>query len=294
MPIVKNFVENTLGKKAERGIDPMECVAMGAAVQGGVLAGEVKDILLLDVTPLTLGIETLGGVRTPIIQRNTTVPTKRSQVFSTADDNQTAVTIHVLQGEREMAADNKSLGRFDLVGVPPAPRGVPQIEVTFDIDANGIIHVGAKDIATGKEQSIKVTGAQKLDKGEIERMKKEAEEFAEADKQKKEEIETKNQAEALVYTIEKSIKDFGSKLSKEQVADIEREKNELKDLIKNNETERLKNKIEEVNKKIHEISTKMYQEAMQQEKKADEGEIDKKGKKKDKVVDAEVIDDDEK
>ncbi len=249
---------------------------------------------MLDVTPLTLGIETLGGVRTQIINRNTTVPTKRSQIFSTAEDNQTAVTIHVLQGEREMASDNKSLGRFDLVGVPPSPRGVPQIEVTFDIDANGILHVGAKDIATGKEQSIKISGAQKLDKNEIERMKKEAEEFAEIDKQKKEEIETKNQSEALVYTIDKTIKDFGSKMSKEQVADIEKDKNELKDLIKNNNTVQLKIKMDEINKKIHEASTKMYQEAMKQEKEAKDGEIkgngNKAGKKSD-AVDAEIVDD---
>ncbi len=291
MPIVKNFVENTLGKKAERGIDPMECVAMGAAVQGGVLAGEVKDILLLDVTPLTLGIETLGGVRTPIITRNTTVPTKRSQTFSTAEDNQTAVTIHVLQGEREMATDNKSLGRFDLIGIPPSPRGVPQIEVSFDIDANGILHVGAKDIATGKEQKIKISGAQKLDKNDIERMKKEAEEFADLDKKKKEEAEIKNQAEALVYSMEKTVKDFGEKITKEQIAEIEIEKNELKDMIKNNETDRLKKKIDEINKKIHDISTKMYQEAMKQEEQSKEGEVEKKNK--DKVVDAEVVDDED-
>ncbi len=292
MPIVKNFVEMTLGKKSERGIDPMECVSMGASVQAGVLAGEVKDVLLLDVTPLTLGIETLGGVRTPLIERNTTVPTKRSQVFSTAEDNQTAVTIHVLQGEREMAADNKSLGRFDLVGIPPAPRGIPQIEVTFDIDANGIIHVGAKDKATSKEQSIKISGSQKLDKDEIERMKKEAEQFAEQDKKRKEEIDVKNQAEALVYTIEKTVKDFGDKLDKDKIAEIEKEKNELKDLIKNNETVKLKKKMDEINKQIHELSTKMYQEAMKQEKEAKEGEVEKKSKKKkDDVVDAEVVDD---
>lgn len=295
MPIVRNFVENTLGKKAERGIDPMECVAMGAAVQGGVLAGEVKDILLLDVTPLTLGIETLGGIKTPIIQRNTTVPTKRNQIFSTAEDNQTAVTIHVLQGEREMASDNKSLGRFDLIGIPPSPRGVPQIDVTFDIDANGILHVGAKDLATKKEQSIKISGAQKLEKDEIERMKKEAEEFAELDKKRKEEVDIKNQAEALVYSMEKTVKDFGEKLPKEQIAELEKEKNELKDMIKNNETIKLKKKIDEINRKIHDVSTKMYQEAMKQEKKAEDGEIEgSKKKKKDNVVDAEVIDDDDK
>ena len=290
MPIVKNFVENLLNKKAERGIDPMECVAMGAAVQAGVLAGEVKDILLLDVTPLTLGIETLGGVRTPLIDRNTTVPTKRSQKFSTAEDNQTAVTIHVLQGEREMASDNKSIGRFDLIGIPPAPRGIPQIEVTFDIDANGILHVSAKDIATSKQQSIRITGAQKLGKEEIEKMKKEAEQFAEQDKKIKEEVDVKNQAEALVYTIEKTVKDLGDKLDKEKIAEIEKEKNELKDLIKNNEVEKLKKKMEEINKAIHELSTKMYQEAMKQEKEAKEGEVEGKKKKKDKVVDAEVVD----
>jgi molecular chaperone DnaK len=296
MPVVKNFVEEILGKKAERGLDPMECVAMGAAVQGGVLAGEVKDILLLDVTPLTLGIETLGGVRTPIIPRNTTVPTKKSQVFSTAEDNQTAVTIHALQGEREMSADNKSLGRFDLVGVPPAPRGIPQIEVTFDIDANGIIHVAAKDIATGKEQSIKISGAQKLDKNEIERMKKEAEQFADDDKKRKEGAETKNEAEALVYTIEKTMKDAGSKMDKNQFAELEKDKNELKDLIKNNNPVMLKRKVEEINTKLHEISTKMYNDAMQNEQKAKEGEVNKDNSHKakgsnDKVVDAEIVDD---
>jgi len=292
MPIVKNFVENILGKKSERGLDPMECVSMGASVQGGVLAGEVKDILLLDVTPLTLGIETLGGVRTTIIPANTTIPTKKSQVFSTAEDNQTAVTIHALQGEREMASDNKSLGRFDLVGIPPSPRGIPQVEVTFDIDANGIIHVSAKDKATNKEQSIKISGSQKLNKEEIERMKKEAEDFAEADKKKKEEIEIKNQAEALVYTIDKTIKDLGEKADKKELAEIESMKNELNDAIKNNDAEKIKSKMEEVNKKLHEISTKLYQEAMKQEAKAkDEVEGKSKKGKDDNVVDAEVVDD---
>ncbi len=286
MPIVKNFIEELLNKKAERGLDPMECVAAGAAVQAGVLAGEVKDILLLDVTPLTLGIETLGGIRTPIIQRNTTIPTKKSQIFSTAEDNQHAVTISVLQGEREMATDNKSLGRFDLIGIPPAPRGVPQIEVTFDIDANGIIHVGAKDIATSKEQNIKISGAQKLNKADIEKMKKEAEEFAELDKTKKEEIETKNQAEALVYTIDKTINDIGEKANKEEIAKIEKMKNELKDAIKANDINQIKKQTEEINKKLHEVSTKMYQEAMKQEEKAKKGEV-----KDDGAVDAEVVND---
>ncbi|MEK6947603.1 MAG: molecular chaperone DnaK [Nanoarchaeota archaeon] len=292
MPMVRKFVEETLNRKAERGIDPMECVALGAAVQAGVLGGEVKDILLLDVTPLTLGIETLGGIRTPLIPRNTTIPTKKSQSFSTAEDNQTAVTINVLQGEREMAADNKALGKFDLVGIPASQRGVPQIEVTFDIDANGIVSVHAKDMGTGKEQSIKITANQKLDKGEIEKMQKDAENYAEEDKKKKEAAETKNEAEALVYTIEKSVKDAGSKVDKTQLVDIERDKNELKDLIKNNETGMLRRKMEDVNKKLHEMSAKLYQEAMKQEEKAKDHEVG--GKKKDKVVDAEVINDEEK
>ena len=296
MPIVKKFVDEILGRPAERGIDPMECVAMGAAVQGGVLAGEVKDILLLDVTPLTLGIETLGGVRTPIIPRNTTIPTKKSQTFSTAEDNQTAVTIHVLQGEREMAADNRSLGRFDLVGIPPSPRGIPQIEVSFDIDANGILHVAAKDLATKKEQNIKITASTKLDKGDIEKMQKEAEQFAEDDKKKKESAELKNEAEALVYTIDKTIKDVGEKLDKTQIADLEKDKNELKDLIKSDDTSNLKKKLDDINKKIHEMSTKMYQEAMKQETEAKDHEVknDKSGKRKDeKAVDAEIVDEKE-
>ena len=280
MPIVKKFVEDIFGNKVERGVDPMECVAMGAAIQGGVLAGEVKDILLLDVTPLTLGIETLGGVRTPLIQRNTTIPTKKSQVFSTADDNQHAVTINVLQGEREMANDNKSLGRFELMGIPPASRGIPQIEVTFDIDANGIVSVSAKDLGTGKEQSIKITASQKLDEKDIERMKKEAEEHAEEDKKKKEQIEVKNQADALVYTIEKTVKDLGDKVNKDEIKEIEKEKEELKRLLKEDKVDELKAKMDELNKKLHEISMKLYQKTQKPEK----GE----------AVDAEVVDDEDK
>jgi len=280
MPVVKKFVEDIFGNKVERGVDPMECVAMGAAIQGGVLAGEVKDILLLDVTPLTLGIETLGGVRTPLIQRNTTIPTKKSQVFSTADDNQHAVTINVLQGEREMANDNKSLGRFELMGIPPAPRGIPQIEVTFDIDANGIVSVSAKDLGTGKEQSIKITASQKLNDKDIERMKKEAEEHAEEDKKKKEQVEIKNQADTLVYTIEKTLKDFKDKASSSEIEDVTKLKDELKNLIKENNTEELKNKMEEINKKLHEITTKLYQKVQQDKSKVSE----------DDVIDAEVVD----
>ncbi|MDP2909176.1 MAG: molecular chaperone DnaK, partial [Nanoarchaeota archaeon] len=215
MPIVKDLVESLIGKKAERGVDPMECVAMGAAIQGGVLAGDVKDVLLLDVTPLTLGIETLGSVRTPLIQRNTTIPTKKTQIFSTAADSQPAVTINVLQGEREMATDNKSLGRFDLIGIPPAPRGIPQIEVTFDIDANGIINVSAKDLGTGKQQSIVITASQKLKEEEVEKMRKDAEQYAEQDKKKKEEVEIKNQADTSVYTTEKMLADYGDKIDKD-------------------------------------------------------------------------------
>ena len=279
MPIVKKFVEDIFGNKVERGVDPMECVAMGAAIQGGVLAGEVKDILLLDVTPLTLGIETLGGVRTPLIQRNTTIPTKKSQVFSTADDNQHAVTINVLQGEREMANDNKSLGRFELMGIPPASRGIPQIEVTFDIDANGIVSVSAKDLGTGKEQSIKITASQKLDEKDIERMKKEAEEHAEEDKKKKEQIEVKNQADALVYTIEKTVKDLGDKVNKDEIKEIEKEKEELKRLLKEDKVDELKAKMDELNKKLHEISMKLYQKTQNP---------------KDEAVDAEVVDDEDK
>lgn len=301
MPIVKKFVEDLLDRKAERGVDPMECVAMGAAVQGGVLAGEVKDVLLLDVTPLTLGIETLGGIRTPIISRNTTIPTKKSQTFSTADDNQSAVTIHVLQGEREMAGDNKSLGRFDLIGIPPAPRGVPQIEVTFDIDANGIVHVHAKDLGTGKEQSIKITAEHKLSDAEIEKMKKVSEEFAEEDKQKKARAESRNEADALVYTLDKSLKEFKDKISKDELKEIETEKESLKKLLENKDvtTEELKSAIEKVNKKLHEVSTKLYEKAKQAETEAKEGEVGKdnnnKNKKngkggKDNVVDAEVVD----
>ncbi len=289
MPVIRNFVEGILGRKAERGIDPMECVANGAAIQGGVLAGEVKDILLLDVTPLTLGIETLGGIKTALIQRNTTIPTKKSQVFSTAEDNQGAVTIHVLQGEREMASDNKSLGRFDLLGIPPAPRGVPQVEVTFDIDANGIIHVSAKDLGTGKEQKIKITAENKLSEKEVERMRKESEEFAEEDKKKKEKAEVKNQADSLVYTIDKSLKEFEGKISEEDIKEIKKEKEELKNKIAGENTDEIKSAMETLNKKLHEASTKLYEKAKKEEKQAKDHEIDKNGHKKDKVVDAEVV-----
>ncbi len=296
MPIVRKFVEDFIGKKAERGIDPMECVAMGAAIQGGVLAGDVKDVLLLDVTPLTLGIETLGGIRTPLIPRNTTIPAKKTQIFSTAVDNQPAVTIHVLQGEREMAADNKSLGKFDLVGIPPAPRGVPQIEVTFDIDANGIINVSAKDLGTGKKQSIVITASQKLKEEEVERMRQEAEKFAEEDKKKKEEIETKNNADSLVYSTEKMLTDYKDKIDKETKEKVEKSLKELKEAIEKDNIEDIKAKMESLQKTAQEIGAKMYQEAAkQQATQQPEGnqESSENQKNDEKVVDAEFKVEDE-
>ena len=261
MPIVRKFVEDYMNRKAERGIDPMEAVALGASIQAGVLAGEVKDILLLDVTPLSLGIETLGGVFTKLIDRNTTIPTKKSQIFSTATDNQTAVTIRVFQGERPMAQDNKLLGQFDLVGIPPAPRGVPQIEVTFDIDSNGIVNVSAKDLATGKEQSIRITATNNLSEEEIERMRKEAEMHAEEDKKRKELIEKKNEAENLIYTIEKSLKDFEGKIDNNIIEDLKNSIEKLKEVkSKENVTvEELKESIEKVNTILQKASTELYQ-----------------------------------
>lgn len=263
MPITQKFVEDYFGKKSERGVDPMDCVAMGAAIQAAIIKGEVKDVLLLDVTPLSLGIETLGGANTALIERNTTIPTRKSQVFSTAADNQTAVTIRVLQGERPMASDNVELGRFDLVGIPLAPRGLPQIEVTFDIDANGIVHVAAKDLGTGKEQSIRITAPKKLAKDEIDRMVREAEKFAGQDAKKKEEVETVNHADSLIYTTEKSLKDFGDKISQKERDDIESAINDLKQAVKEQNVDRIKTKMAELTKSSHKLAEAIYRQTGQ-------------------------------
>jgi molecular chaperone DnaK len=261
MPLVQRFVEQILGKAPERGLDPMECVAIGAAIQAGVITGEVKDLLLLDVTPLSLGVETLGGVMTKVLDKNTTIPTKRSQIFSTAADFQTAVTIHVLQGERAMAADNVSLGQFNLVDLPPAPRGVPQIEVTFDIDANGILNVTAQDRGTGKQAKITITASTKLSKEEKERLIREADQFADQDRKKKEEAETRNIADSLVYTAERTKQDLAGKISPEDAAKIDAAVTELKNALASNDMAAVKAKSDALQKVLQEVGTKVYQQA---------------------------------
>jgi molecular chaperone DnaK len=296
MPLVRKFVEDTLGKAPERGVDPMECVAVGAAIQGAVLSGEVKDLLLLDVTPLSLGVETLGGIFTRVMERNTTIPTKRSQVFSTAADFQTSVTIHVLQGERSMASDNASLGMFNLVGIPPAPRGVPQIEVTFDIDANGILNVSAKDLGTGKEQRITITASTKLSDKEKERMVKGAEEFAEEDKKRKEEAEVRNNADSLIYTTEKTKKDLAEKLTKDQMERLDGATDELRKAIAGKDVELIKTKSEALSKGLQEVGTAVYQQAAQERAKTEQTPSGQpsQGESGKKVVDAEYEVKDEK
>ena len=263
MPRVQQKVKELFGKEPHKGVNPDEVVAVGAAIQGGVLAGEVKDVLLLDVTPLSLGIETLGGVMTKLIEKNTTIPTRKSQIFSTAADNQTAVTIHVLQGERTMAGDNKTLGRFELVGIPPAPRGMPQVEVTFDIDANGIVHVSAKDLGTGKEQSIRITASSGLSKEEIDKLVREAESHAEEDRKRKDLIEARNQADSLAYSIEKNVKEFGDKVGPAEKAGIEEAIAKLRKVMEGDDLAAIQSAQEELTQVSHKLAEAMYAQTSQ-------------------------------
>ncbi len=298
MPAVQKSVQDFFGKEPHKGINPDEVVAIGAAIQGGVLGGEVKDVLLLDVTPLTLGIETLGGVSTSLIPRNTTIPTSKSEVFSTASDNQTSVEVNVLQGERPLASENKSLGRFILDGIPPAPRGVPQVEVTFDIDANGILNVSAKDKATSKEQKITITGSTGLSKDEVEKLTKEAEAHAEEDRQKKEEIEVRNQADTLIYTTEKSLKDAGDKVSSEVRTEVEQKLNDLKGIVQTAPVEDLKPKIDALSEALQKVGAAMYQsgESDKSDKSENQSTGESEGKKEDsgkeEAVEGEVVEED--
>ncbi|MYL46628.1 molecular chaperone DnaK [Virgibacillus halodenitrificans] len=290
IPAVQEAIKREIGQEPSKGVNPDEVVALGAAIQGGVLQGDVKDVVLLDVTPLSLGIETMGSVFTKLIERNTTIPTSHSQVFSTAADNQTAVDIHVLQGEREMAADNKTLGRFQLTDIPPAPRGVPQIEVSFDIDANGIVNVRAKDMGTNKEQSITIKSSSGLSDEEVDRMVKEAEENAEEDKKRREEIELRNEADQLIFTTDKTIKDLGEKVSDEEKEKAEKAKEELKSALESDDQEQIKEKKEALEEQVQQLSVKMY-EQMQQEAQAQQGQEDQGSD--DDVVDADYQEVDE-
>ena len=270
IPAVQKLVKDIFGKDPNKGVNPDEVVAMGAAIQGGILGGDVKDVLLLDVTPLSLGIETLGGVFTKLIERNTTIPTRKSQIFSTAADNQTAVSIHVLQGEREMATQNRTLGRFDLVGIPPAPRGVPQIEVTFDIDANGIVHVSAKDLGTGKEQKIRIESSSGLSEDEIDKMVKEAEAHAEEDKKEREKVEVHNEADTLIYTTEKSLKDYGDKIGDDEKQKIEAAIQDLRGVLENGSLEDIKSKTEALKQASYKLAEEMYKNVNPEQAGADQ------------------------
>ncbi len=296
MPRVQQKVKEIFGKEPNKGVNPDEVVAVGAAIQGGVLKGEVKDVLLLDVTPLSLGIETLGGVMTKLIEKNTTIPTRKSQIFSTAADNQPAVSIHVLQGERSMAQDNRTLGRFELVGIPPAPRGLPQIEVTFDIDANGIVHVSAKDLGTGKEQSIKITASSGLNEAEIDKLVKEAEAHGEEDKRRKELIEARNQADSFVYSVEKNVKEFGDKIDASEKARIENAIATLKKAIEGDDLQAITSAQEELTNASHKLAEAMYAKTAQQaggpefQGGAGKGAQESAGRKEDDVVDADFED----
>jgi len=265
MPIVQKFIEDHVGRKVERGIDPMECVAIGAAIQGAILGGEITDMVLLDVTPLTLGIETLGAVRTQLIERNTTIPTKKSQIFSTAADFQTSVTVHVLQGERPMAADNVSLGQFNLIGIPPAPRGIPQIEVSFDIDASGILNVSAKDLGTGKEQKMTITASTKLAETDVKKMVNEAKQFEEQDKKRKEEVEVRNMADSMVYTAEKTKSDFAGKISADLIDKVNAAIVAVKAALEGKDTATIKSEMEKLQKVLGEAGSAVYQEASRQQ-----------------------------
>ena len=310
IPAVQAIVKSIFGKEPNRSVNPDEVVAVGAAIQGGILSGNVKDVLLLDVTPLSLGIETLGGVTTKLIERNTTIPTRKSQVFSTAADNQTAVSIHVLQGERELAVDNRTLGKFDLVGIAAAPRGVPQIEVSFDIDANGIVHVSAKDMGTGKEQKIRIESSSGLSEDEIDKMVQDAKTHAEEDRQRREQTDAKNESDALIYSTERSMKELGDKLPEDQKQQIDAALKELKDALADGDTEQIKSKKEALEKVAHALAEEVYKQAQQTEGQqggegdagaaagGGDGDADKKASENDAAkgaedVDFEVVDEDD-